>query len=165
MSSSDQIGHSDRRHTNHNRHFGHRDIGHGGHPISVGCRFDDNRRLGNAFLVIGVARYPGPDRIVSRPVESMYSSARSGEPGPSLCGLPYYIRIARQCETRLADWTLCSVRTLEGFAEAIVLLGKGVLEGAHRKSRAVMCSIEGENARYYLLDSLGGEVSKCESRP
>ena len=49
--------------------------------------------------MIGVARYPGPGRIVSRPIESMYSWARSGELGPSLCGLAIYIRIARQCET------------------------------------------------------------------
>ena len=80
MSSSDQIGHSDRRHTNHNRRFpGHRDRDNDGRPISIGCRFgnarrlDGNRRPGTAYLAIGVARYPSLGRSVARPDENMYS--------------------------------------------------------------------------------------------
>ena len=93
--SSDRIDHPDHRHTDDNRCFpgtGHRDSDHGGRPISVGCRFgnrrrlDGNRRHSAAYPAIGVARYPSSDRIVARPNKSMYSWARSGKPGPSLCG-------------------------------------------------------------------------------
>ena len=59
----------------------------------------------------------------------------------------------------------CFPTALEGLAEAIVLLGKGILEGSYKESRVVLWPIEGENARYYFLDRLVGEVSKCESHP
>ena len=81
MNSSDHIGRPDRRHTDHNRCFSHRDSDHGGRPIFVGNRHPDA-----TYFAIVVARYLGPGRIVARPNESMYSWARSGEPGPSLCG-------------------------------------------------------------------------------
>ena len=95
VNSIDRIGHPNCRRTDHNRHLpgtGHRGNGHDGRPISFGCRFgngrrlDGNRRHGVAYLVIMVARYPDSGRIATRPDESMYSWARSGEPGSSLCG-------------------------------------------------------------------------------
>ena len=78
----------------------------------------------------------------------------------------------------LADWTMWPVRALEsqmararagcaleGLAETIVLLWKGALQGTHRESRALLRPIEGEDARYDLLDCLVSKISKCESRP
>ena len=91
----DRTGHPGRHRTGHNRrllYIGDRGIGHGGRPISFGCRCGSGRRLdgshhhGAAHLVIVVARYPDSGRIAARPNVSMYSEARTGEPEPSLCG-------------------------------------------------------------------------------
>ena len=85
------VGHPDRHHIDHNRHSGHRDSDHSGHPICVGCRFgnhrhcDGNRRPDVVYQVIVVDRYLGPGRIVARPDESMYSWARSGGLVLSFC--------------------------------------------------------------------------------
>ena len=74
--------------TCHNRHLlyiGHRGIGHGGRPISFGCRGgsglrrDSNRRHDADDPVIVVARYPDYGRIDAHPAVSMYFEARSGE--------------------------------------------------------------------------------------
>ena len=43
---------------------------------------------------------------------------------------------------------------LEGLSEAIVLLGQGTLQGTHSESHALLRPIEGEDARYDLLDCL-----------
>ena len=95
VNTSDRIGHPDRRRTDHNRHFpgiGHRHNSRGGRLIFFGYRCGNGRRLDSSHhhgaddLVIVVARYPDSGRIAVRPDESMYSWARSGEPGPSLCG-------------------------------------------------------------------------------
>ena len=49
--------------------------------------------------------------------------------------------------------------------EAIVLMGKGALQGIHRERRALLRSIEGEDARYDLLDCLVSKIGKSENRP
>ena len=76
MNTSDRIGHPGRPRTDHNRHLlgiGHRGNGHGGRPISFGCRCGSSRRHGVADLVIVDAHYHYFGRIVARPDGIMYS--------------------------------------------------------------------------------------------
>ena len=95
MNTFDRIIHPGHRRTDHNHRLvciGHRTSGCSGHLIFFGCRCGNGRRPygshrhGAADRVIVVDHYPDFGRICACPYGSMYSSARSGEPEPSLCG-------------------------------------------------------------------------------
>ena len=89
VNTADRTGHPGRRRTSHTcclLYIGHRGIGHGGRPISCGCRGGSGRRRGADDPGIVVARYPDVGMTDVRPAVSMYFEARSSEPEPSLCG-------------------------------------------------------------------------------
>ena len=187
MSTSDHISHPGRRRTDHIHHLvciGHRGNGCSGRLITFGCHCGNGRCPDGSHPhsahnpVIMVARYPDFGRIAARPDVNMYSEARSTNRSRRFAVKHVVFTLFDSVRSGLVDQTMWSGRALEremararkncalaGLSEAIVLLRKGALQGAHRESRTLLRPIEGEDACDDLLDCLVSEIGKCESRP